>query len=122
MKQWIWILVAFLGFQGIAGAQQVYEDLACRDNDPFVLCTQGCKGKDKNWIPTSPKAGMWVAAPGYCPYPNTGECCYGYVCFMSWTQKAYDAVYQYMRICPIGGGKASDWTGRQRPERVPYSH
>jgi len=122
MKQWIWILVAFLGFQGVAGAQQVYEDLACRDNDPFVLCTQGCKGKDKNWIPTNPKTGVWLAAPGYCPYPNTGECCYGYVCFMSWTQNAYDAVYQYMRICPVGGGKASDWTGRQRPERVPYSH
>ncbi|WP_082143478.1 hypothetical protein [Xanthomonas sp. NCPPB 1128] len=123
MKQWLWILVAFLGFQGAAGAQQVYEDLACRDNDPFVLCTQGCKGRDKNWTPVTPQAGVWIAVPGYCPWPtSTGPCCVGNVCFKPWTQKAVDAVYQYMYICPIGGGKARDWTGRQRPEKVPKDH
>ncbi|QNH19478.1 hypothetical protein HEP73_00368 [Xanthomonas sp. GW] len=123
MKRWIWILVAFFGLQGVANAVPVYEDLSCRKNDPFVFCTQGCKGKDKNWIPVTPSAGLWVAAPTYCPWPTTtGPCCVGNVCFRTWTQTAVDAVGEYMRICPDGGGKASDWKGRQRPEKVPEDH
>jgi len=123
MKRWIWILVAFFGLQGVANAVPVYEELSCRDDDPFVFCTQGCKGRDKNWIPVTPRAGVWVAALGYCPWPTTtGPCCVGNVCFRTWTQKAVDAVGEYMRICPIGGGKASDWKGRQRPEKVPKDH
>ncbi|KTF40879.1 hypothetical protein OZ12_04525 [Xanthomonas translucens pv. translucens] len=122
MKRWIWILVAFLALLGSANAAPIYERLACRDDDPFVFCTQGCKSPDKNWIPTSPSTGMWMATPGYCLYPTTGPCCVGTYCLMSWTQTAVNAVYQYERICPVGGGKASDWKGRQRPENVPKDH
>jgi len=124
MKRWIWILVAFFGLHGTANAVGPYVKFECRDNDPFVFCTQGCKGSDKNWIPLSPSSGTWMAVPGYCPYPTTGACCIGYVCFLPWTQTAVTAVGQYMAMCPIGGGKASDWknTDGRRPESVPNDH
>ncbi|UYB52716.1 hypothetical protein OCJ37_01755 [Xanthomonas sp. AM6] len=123
MKRWIWILVAFFGLQATAEAAGFYVPLACRDDDPFVFCTQGCKDQDKNWIPTDPVSGAWIAAPGYCPYPTTGTCCFGYVCFLPWTQTAVTAVGQYMSVCPVAR-KEGNWknTDGRRPESVPYDH
>jgi hypothetical protein len=125
MKHWLRLaamLALYLGMQITALADKgVYRDLVCRDNDPFVFCTQGCKGQDKNWTPIKPIAGSWRAERGYCPYPTTGKCCFGYVCFRPWTQTAVAAVYQYMDICPAAE-QEGDWTGSERPESVPYDH
>jgi len=117
MKQLLWILVAFLGMQGIASAQDVYEDLSCRSNDPFVFCTQGCKSPDRHWKPVGAGAG-WMPVFPYCPYPTlvSTQYCTG------WSLTAYKAFFEYQRICLAGGGKASDWTGSQRPEKVPEDH
>lgn len=130
MKKRIWILAIMLGVQFTALADTpIYQRLACRDDDPFVFCTQGCKGKDKNWIPMSPESGTWMPAPvpgtyGYCPIATTATCpanVYPYVIFLPWTQTGVEAVYQYMAICP----RAHDtgpWEGPGRPESTPYDH
>lgn len=117
MKQWIWILVAFLGLQGVAGAEEAYENLSCRSNDPFVFCTQGCKPPDRHWRPVGTGSG-WAPIAPYCPYPTVvgTKYCKG------WSVIAYNAWWERQRICHVGGGKASDWTGRQRPETVPGNH
>lgn len=124
MKLKPWLCMAFIcsAFQGSALAEPgVYQQLACRDNDPFVFCTQGCKNQDKNWTPIDPISATWVAVPGYCPYPTTGACCFGYVCFQSWTQTAVTALGQYMSICPAAK-RQGDWKGSGRPESTPYDH
>ena len=100
-------------------------DLACRDNDPYVFCTQGCKDRDKNWIPLVPIAGTWISVPGYCPWPQSeGACCVGQVCFALWTRTAVEAVGQYMAICPRAH-EQGDWesyNGQGAAEDEPYSH
>ncbi|AAM38880.1 hypothetical protein GUF72_07820 [Xanthomonas citri pv. citri] len=123
MKRWIGMFAVLLFTQAASAAgQSVYQELACRSNDPFVFCTQGCKDEDKNWTPIDPISGTWVAVPGYCPWPtSTGPCCVGNVCFNVWTQTAVTAVGQYMSICPQAK-KQGQWKGKQRPEKVPFDH
>ncbi|MGH8028135.1 MAG: hypothetical protein ACREO0_15565 [Pseudoxanthomonas sp.] len=122
MKRGIWILAIMLGVQFAAYADTpIYQKLECRDDDPFVFCTQGCKNQDKNWTPISPISGTWIAVTGYCPYPTTGACCIGNVCFQPWTQTAVKAVYQYMAICPKAH-EQGQWEGQGRPESTPYDH
>jgi hypothetical protein len=101
------------------GAHTVF---ACRDDDPFVVCTQGCKGKDYNWTPLSPTSGTWIAVAGYCPWPQSkGACCVGNVCFQLWTNTAVRAVAQYMAVCPRAH-EEGNWEGSGRPESTPYDH
>lgn len=123
MKRWLWIVALAMGVQFAAYADTpIYVKLECRDDDPFVFCTQGCKGNDKNWTPLSPIAGTWMAVPGYCPWPQSqGACCIGNVCFTLWTQTAVKAVGQYMAICPKAHEEGR-WEGQGRPESTPYDH
>ncbi|MEJ1126650.1 hypothetical protein V9L20_03685 [Variovorax sp. CCNWLW225] len=120
--RWIWTAALCLGMQAAAQAdQRVYQQLVCRDNDPFVFCTQGCKDQDKNWTPLDPIAGSWNAVPGYCPWPST-YCVVGPLRFGSdWTQTAVTAVFQYMSICPAAH-RQGQWKGSGRPESTPYEH
>lgn len=121
MKNRFWVVAFCLGIQITAQAEGVYQHLVCRENDPFVFCTQGCKGKDKNWTPVDPIAGVWIAVPEYCPYPTTGPCCFGAYCLRSWTQTAVVAVAQYVAICPAAK-QQGDWIGSERPESTPFDH
>lgn len=58
MKRWIGMFAVLLFTQAASAAgQSVYQELACRSNDPFVFCTQGCKDEDKNWTPIDPISG-----------------------------------------------------------------
>ena len=96
--------------------------LACRDDDPFVLCTQGCRNRDYNWRPVAPVAGTWIAVPGYCPWPQSqGACCVGNACFRLWTDTAVRAVAQYMAICPRAHQQGR-WLGPGRPDKTPHDH
>ena len=117
-------LALLLGMQLAAWADEpgAYTRLACRDNDPFVLCTQGCKNQHYNWKPLAPELGTWIAVRGYCPWPQSkGTCCVGNVCFRLWTDTAVQAVGQYMAICPRAHEEGR-WEGQGRPERTPHDH
>ncbi|PKV11482.1 hypothetical protein CVO74_18190 [Xanthomonas prunicola] len=120
MKNLIWILVLFFAGQAEIQAQSVYEKLVCRDNDPFVFCTQGCKGADKNWIAIDPISGTTAPMLGYCVQPSLSVCCKGPYCG-PWTQTGIDAYYQYKRICPKAMKRGS-WNGKRPPENVPHDH
>jgi hypothetical protein len=122
LKPWIWTAALCLGFQAAALAEPgVYQQLVCRDNDPFVFCTQGCKGQDKNWVPDDPIAATWHSVDGYCPWPST-NCVIGPYRFgTDWTQTAVTAVFQYASICPAAK-QQGDWKGSGRPESTPYEH
>lgn len=118
------LLMLLLAVQQAAWADNpgVSTTLACRYDDPFVFCTQGCKNRDYNWKPLSPIAGTWIAVQGYCPWPQSkGTCCVGNVCFMLWTDTAVRAVSQYMAICPRAH-EEGDWKGQGRPESTPFDH
>lgn len=120
MKRWIWTLAACFGLQAnaTATAAPVYEELVCRDNDPFVFCTQGCKSPDHHWEPTDPISGAWVPVPPYCPYPTTVSTKY----CKGWSQKAFTAFFQYQSICRQAK-KEGDWTDKgRRPESTPKEH
>ncbi|MCE4361550.1 hypothetical protein ABQZ69_12860 [Xanthomonas sp. WHRI 8391] len=121
MKNLIWILALFFIGQAEVQAKGTYQPLVCRDNDPFVFCTQGCKDNDKNWLPIDPISGSWVAAPGYCLVPSLSPCCAGPVCLQAWTPTAIAALAQYQSICP-DASKQGKWTGQKRPENVPFNH
>ncbi|WP_295865170.1 hypothetical protein [uncultured Xanthomonas sp.] len=103
-------------------AAPVYKTLVCRDNDPFVFCTQACKGVDKNWSPVDPISDTWRADPGYCWKASPVRCCkHGWHCG-AWTPTAIAAVQQYQDICPAAA-KQGNWTDPNRsPESVPYEH
>lgn len=129
MKKRIWILAILLGMQGVALADQPgkYARLVCRDDDPFVFCTQGCKGQDYNWKPVGdPTKGGWQPVNGYCPIPVIAlNCQVGpYRLGRDWTQTAYVAWFQYMEVCkwPHEEGKWEARDGQGNPEDEPYSH
>ncbi|WDS34652.1 hypothetical protein [Pseudoxanthomonas sp.] len=121
MKPWIWTILLLLGAQTAYADTAISETLVCRDNDPFVLCTQGCKDDDYNWKPKNSMQGTYTPVMPYCPWPSTGECCIGYVCFEPWTQTAFTAYFQYARICRKAH-KEGKWVGEGKPEETPYDH
>lgn len=120
MKTVIWILALFFAGQADVQAQSIYRKLVCRDNDPFVFCTQGCKGVDKNWAPLDPISGSTTPVLGYCVLPSPSVCCKGPYCG-AWTATAIEAYYQYKEICPKAM-KQGKWNGTKPPEAVPYVH
>lgn len=123
MKTWIWMATLCLGMQATAQAEPgVYQQLPCRDNDPFVFCTQGCKGQDKNWTPLDPISATWLPVQGYCPWPSTSDCWVGpYYVGKAWTQTAFEAWGKYVSICPAAK-QQGDWKGPGRPESTPHEH
>lgn len=121
-------LIVLLMLMAVAGVAHARDDIykqVCRMDDPFVYCTQGCK-ETKAWKPSTPYAsGNYRVQRGYCPYPNTGKCCFGYVCFKSWPVADFNDLFQNrMVVCPRAH-QAGDWVperGQGRPEDEPVSH
>ena len=103
------------------GDTPYYEQIRFRDNDPFVFCTQGIKDNPRAWSPDQPIRALWRLTPGYCPVPSTGTCpVYPYT-FKSWSQNDFNALRQYMSVCPQAE-KEGRWRGKGKPENSPYSH
>jgi hypothetical protein len=103
--------------QGSTGGA-FYEFIRYRDNDPFLFCTDGQdpeKFPDRCWWPVAPFTGAFMMNP-ICRPPNP----YG----KDWTNADWDSLGQYLRICPMAGGKSGTWnskSGRQ-PNMVPHKH
>ncbi|HST46071.1 MAG TPA: hypothetical protein VLK29_12715 [Luteimonas sp.] len=97
-----------------ASAQGVYQPVP-RSNDPFVFCTEGAYRLPAEairhcWQPVDPRSGTWVYtcwdycnASG-CPPVNTVT------------------LGQYALLCPVGGGRDIDWTGRVPANMTPFWH
>lgn len=129
MKRMFWMVLLAIGVSGsVLAENDITIKLECRDDDPYVFCTQGCKGQHKNWVPTNPGTTAWMAVGNYCPWPSTGPCCIGNYCWTPWTQTAFTEWIKFMNICGVDrhhGGNASDWVpenGQGNPEDEPVSH
>lgn len=131
MKRWLWVLFLLpVSFAAVADQPGLGEQDICRDRDPFVYCTQGCK-ETKAWKPASPYASVaYRPQLGYCPVPvvQTGSCPFDvkpYLIFLGWGQQDYDDYMQHrVVICPRAH-TAGDWErydGQGEPEDEPYSH
>jgi len=109
-----WMVLSLLFIAGVVAAQSDggYENLHYRDNDPFVLCTQGQKIPDKCWVPLPPYTGAYTLT-GLCNPPNQ----YG----RSWKAADNDALEQYLLVCPMARQSGS-WEGGQPPEQTPFTH
>lgn len=143
MKPWLFGMLLLA--TPLCFAQVKYQDLTkgmisgtldddhSRQNDPFVLCTQGVKNTPRAWKPINPKLAptpfaSWTFLGNYCPIPwpeDWGECplnyVYPYPSFDAWSNADYDAYLNWAKICNDGGDK-NDWTGSGQPEDTPTSH
>lgn len=94
-----------------------------RKNDPFVFCRYGMNKRTPAWKPSPFTGGRyngpWVPNIPFCPYPNTGTCCFGYVCFRPWPQEDFQAVFLYMATCAAAGSQTGkNWNGPGDGRRV----
>jgi hypothetical protein len=95
-----------------------YEFIRYRDNDPFLFCTDGQdpeKFPDRCWWPIAPFTGAFMMNP-ICRPPNP----YG----KDWTSADWDSLGQYLRVCPMAGGKSGPWNSKsgKQPNMVPHKH
>lgn len=91
-----------------------YQGLNYRQNDPFLLCTQG-QDRRRNpapcWIPLDSSTGTYFPMP-YCrPYNKWGK---------RWSNDDRRSLAEYQSTCPHGG--SGRWDGPGRPERTPIWH
>lgn len=119
------VLLMLMSVAGVTHADNAIYKQVCRMDDPFVYCTQGCK-ETKAWKPRKPYAGVgYTPQPGYCPWPMTGKCCIGYVCFKPWSMADYNDYYQNrVAICPRAHDDGA-WVrerGQGNPEDEPITH
>lgn len=103
--------------QGSTGGA-FYEFIRYRDNDPFLFCTDGQdpeKFPDRCWWPVAPFTGAFMMNP-ICRPPNP----YG----KDWTEADWDSLGQYLRVCPMAGGKSGPWNSNsgKQPNMVPHKH
>lgn len=131
MKRVLLGLLLVFGVQVVAyAANDMYMQLVCRSNDPYVFCTQGCKEPDRAWVPVNHAIGLWRARieENYCPYPSVSPCYIYPTWYRGWGQTAVTALGQYLAVCTDTvhhGGRKSDWVprdGQGEPEDEPFSH
>lgn len=108
----IWMFASCVLLSSSAAAQQGYELLRYRANDPFVFCTQGQRTPDKCWWPVAPYLGQYVMNPACDPPDPYGK---------SWTAADTDSLSQYLEICPQAE-TSGDWRGPGAPEMTPFAH
>ncbi len=95
-----------------------YECLRYREDDPFLFCTDGQdkeKAPKRCWWPIAPFTGAFMMNPA-CRPPNP----YGY----DWSDEDWDSLGQYLRVCPMAGGKSGTWNSKsgKQPNMVPFKH
>lgn len=112
MRRIALLLLGICSFSVLAQSSGYYQSLAYRDNDPFVLCTQGQKTPDKCWVPVPPFLGQFMMMP-YCDPPNYWG--------KPWTSDDYASLAQYESTCPMAVSSGG-WKGENVPENSPISH
>lgn len=110
MKKLIFVAGMIVSFA--AAAQEGYEFIRYRANDPFVFCTQGQRTPDKCWWPVTPYMGQYVMNPACDPPDPYGK---------PWTAADTDSLSQYLEVCPQAITSGS-WKGTTPPEMTPFAH
>lgn len=95
-------------------AQDMYQRLNYRDNDPFLFCEQGQdikKAPMRCWMPLPPFTGNFMVMP-YC-HPNP----YG----KSWSSDDTLSLREYLTVCPAGITPGR-WEGPGQKDMTPHQH
>lgn len=99
-------------FSASVCAQDGYEQLRYRSNDPFVFCTDGQQTPTKCWWPMPPYTGAYMRNPGCAPENEYGP---------EWAAADYDSLHEYQKVCPEAITSGA-WKGSGSPASTPFQH